>query len=135
MLIKPTLQFNPLVHVSYISWRVGSASAERVGQGGAGWRRVRSPAGACWDPVGQLLPWPNVYSNRKHYSCRGSQRPGRVPWALSGCCATESADYYLLANQWAWLSSRLEVNLNSVLESELRQKWRYGALKACIGQK
>ena len=28
---------------------------------------------------------------------------------------------------------RLEVDLGSVLESELGQKWRYGALKACIG--
>ena len=27
---------------------------------------------------------------------------------------------------------RLEVNMGSVLESELVQKWRYGALEACI---
>ena len=27
---------------------------------------------------------------------------------------------------------RLEVDLGSVLESELGQEWRYGALKACI---
>ena len=31
-----------------------------------------------------------------------------------------------------WLL-RLEVDLGSVLEPELGQKWRYGALKACIG--
>ena len=29
--------------------------------------------------------------------------------------------------------SSLEVDLGSVLESELGQKWRSGALKACIG--
>ena len=28
---------------------------------------------------------------------------------------------------------RLEVDLGSVLESELGQKWRYGVLKVCIG--
>ena len=27
---------------------------------------------------------------------------------------------------------RLEVDMGSVLESELAQKWRYGALEACI---
>ena len=51
---------------------------------------------------------------------------------------TESADYCLLVNELAWSRSqvyllRLEVDLGSVLESELAQKWRYGALKACIG--
>ena len=38
---------------------------------------------------------------------------------------TESADYWILVSEWAWLRSRdcllmLEVNLGSVLESELR---------------
>ena len=51
---------------------------------------------------------------------------------------TESADYCRLVNEWAWSEPRvcllrLEVDLSSVLESELGQKWRYGALKACIG--
>ena len=50
---------------------------------------------------------------------------------------TESADYCMLVNEWAWLRSqvcllRLEVDLGSVLESELGQNRRYGALKACI---
>ena len=48
---------------------------------------------------------------------------------------TESADYCMLINEWAWSRSRvclvrLVVDLGSVLESELGQKWRYGALKA-----
>ena len=43
---------------------------------------------------------------------------------------TESADYCMFVVKWAWLASRvcllmLEVDLGSVLESELRQKWRY----------
>ena len=51
---------------------------------------------------------------------------------------TGSADHCMLVNEWAWLGTpvgllRLEVDLSSVLESELEQKWRYGALKACIG--
>ena len=48
---------------------------------------------------------------------------------------TESAGYCMLVNEWAWSRSqvyllRLVVDLGSVLESELGQKWRYGALKA-----
>ena len=63
---------------------------------------------------------------------------GKAAWALSGCLTTESADYCVLVNEWAWLRSRvcllrLEVKLGSVLESELGQNWRYGALSACIG--
>ena len=51
---------------------------------------------------------------------------------------TESANYRMLLNEWVWSRSqvcllRLKVDLGSVLESELVQKWRYGALKACIG--
>ena len=46
---------------------------------------------------------------------------------------TDSADYCMLVNEWAWLKSvcllRLQVDMGSVLESELGQKWRYGALK------
>ena len=51
---------------------------------------------------------------------------------------TKNADYCILINEWAWLRSRvcllrLEVDLGSVLESELGQKWKCGALNACIG--
>ena len=61
----------------------------------------------------------------------------KAAWALSGCMATESADHYMLVNEWAWLRSRvcllmLEVDLGLGLESELEQKWRYGALNACL---
>ena len=77
---------------------------------------------------------------RKRYShlSGGSFLAGKASWALSGCLPIESADYCMLVNEWAWLSSRvcllrLEVELASVLESELGQKWRYGATKACIG--
>ena len=77
---------------------------------------------------------------RKRYShfVEGSFLAGKVAWALSRCMTTESADYCMLANEWAWSRSRvcllrLEVDLGSVLELELGQKWRYSALKACIG--
>ena len=77
---------------------------------------------------------------RKRYShlVGGSFLAGKVAWTLSGCMTTESADYCMLVNEWAWSRSRvwllrLEVDLGAVLESELGQKWRYGALKACIG--
>ena len=76
---------------------------------------------------------------RKRYShlVGGSFLARKVAWTLSGCMTTESADYCMLVNEWAWSRSqawllRLEVDLGSVLESELGQKWRYGTLKACI---
>ena len=31
------------------------------------------------------------------------------------------------------MALRPEVDMGAVLESELGQKWRYGALKACVG--
>ena len=63
---------------------------------------------------------------RKCYShlSGGSFQAGKVSWALSGCLPIESADHCMLINEWAWLGSqvcllRLEVELGSVLESEL----------------
>ena len=52
--------------------------------------------------------------------------------------ASDSADYCMLVNEWVWSKLRvrllqLEVDMGSVLESELGQKWREGALKACVG--
>ena len=46
----------------------------------------------------------------------------------------ESAEQCMLVNEWAWLRSlvcllRLEVDLGSVLESELGQIGKYGALR------
>ena len=89
--------------------------------------------------MGQFLPWLHGQA-LKHYShlVGGSFLGGKAAWALSGCMQIESADYCMLVNEWAWSRSRvcllrLEVDLGSVLESELGQKWRYGALKACIG--
>ena len=68
----------------------------------------------------------------------GSFLAEKAAWAQSECMTNESADYCMLVNEWAWLRSRvcllrLEVDLDSVLESELGQKWRYGALKAKTG--
>ena len=61
--------------------------------------------------------------------CRGFISGMKAAWALSECLTTESADYCMLVNKWAWLRSRvcllrLEVDLGSVLESELGQKGR-----------
>ena len=51
---------------------------------------------------------------------------------------TEGVDYCMLVNERVWSRSpvvllRLELDLGSVLESELGQEWRYGGLKVCIG--
>ena len=43
--------------------------------------------------------------------------------------ATDSADHYMLVNEWVWSKPqdcllRTEVDMGVVLESELEQKWR-----------
>ena len=77
---------------------------------------------------------------RKRYShlVEGSFLGGKVALAMTRCMTSESAGYCMLVNEWAWSRSRvylltLVVDLGSVLESELGQKWRYCALKAFIG--
>ena len=67
--------------------------------------------------------------HRKCYShiLGGSCLAGKVAWTLSGYLPTENTDYCILVNERAWLRSqisllRLEVHLDSVLESKLRQK-------------
>ena len=71
---------------------------------------------------------------RKPYShlVEASFLARKAAWALSGCMATDSADYCVLVNELAWSKSRvcllwLEVDMCAILESELGQKWRYGA--------
>ena len=54
----------------------------------------------------------------------GTFLAGKPSLALSGCLPIKSADYGMLINEWAWLTSRvcllrLEVQLASVLESAL----------------
>ena len=91
--------------------------------------------------TGWANSWPGCMSRlRKCYShpSGGSFLAGKASWALSGCLPIESADHCMLANEGAWLRSRvcllrLEVELGSALESEPWHKWRYGALKACLG--
>ena len=71
---------------------------------------------------------------RDSHPVGGSFLAGKAAWSLSGCLTTKSADYCMLVNVWAWLRSRvcllrMAVDLGSVLESELGQKWRHGALR------
>ena len=48
---------------------------------------------------------------RKRYSLThlvgGSFLAGKVVWTLSGCVTTESADHWMLVNEWAWSRSRV----------------------------
>ena len=62
----------------------------------------------------------------------------KAAWVLSRYLTTESAYYCMLIDKWVWLSSgvcllRLEMNVGSLLKSELEQKWRHGTLKAYLG--
>ena len=68
---------------------------------------------------------------RKHYShlAEGWFLARKAAWSLSGCMATDNADYYRLVNEWVQSKSRdcslrTEVDVGAVLESELGQKWR-----------
>ena len=59
----------------------------------------------------------------KHYShiVEGWVLARKAAWALSRCMTTERADYCMLVNERVWLQLlRLEVDLSSVLETELR---------------
>ena len=124
--------------------------SRKGGTGGGGWGH---PQGAVHMAAARLgckrtvvgTGWANSRPGcmsrlRKCYShpSVGSFLAGKASWALSGCLPIESADHCMLVNEWAWLRSRvcllrLEVELGSVLETELGQKRRYGALKACLG--
>ena len=66
-------------------------------------------------------------SKRYSHLVGGSFLAEKAARALSVCLTTESADYCMVVNEWAWLRShvcllRLEVELG-VLESKLGQKW------------
>ena len=60
-----------------------------------GTRRV-TPRSDCMDRL------------RKHYShfAEGWFLARMAAWSLSGCMATDSADYYMLVNEWVWSKSR-----------------------------
>ena len=80
--------------------------------------------------TGRATPRPDYMDRfRKHYShlAEGWFLARKAAWALSGCMATDSADYYMLVNEWVWSKSqdrllRPEVDMGAVLESELGQK-------------
>ena len=118
------------------------------GTGGGGWGQSQGAVHMASARLGCKRTmvgtgWANSCSDcmswlRKCYShlSGGSFLAGKASWVLSRCLPIESADYCMLINDWAWLTSRvcllrLEVELVSILESELGQKWRYSALKAC----
>ena len=68
---------------------------------------------------------------RKHYShlAEGWFLARKAARAVSGCMATDSANYYMFVNEWVWSLSRdcllrPEVYMGAFLESELGQKWR-----------
>ena len=96
--------------------RAGSALAERVGQGEVGgvthMYMVAARLGCQSAVVG--TGWANSCPGcmdrlRKRYShlVGGSFLAGKVAWTLSGCMTTESADYCMLVNEWAWSRSRV----------------------------
>ena len=84
------------------------------GTGGGGWGH---PQGDMQLGLAVKVPWTGWANScpgcmdrlRKRYShlVGGSFLAGKVAWTLSGCMTTESADYCMLVNEWAWLRSRV----------------------------
>ena len=118
----------------------GSASAERVGQGKVGgvirrvlctWQLLGLAVNEPWLTTSGPIPVLVVQTGLETLlSPSFSSREGGL--GSERVLPTENADYCMLINEWTLLRSRvclvrLEVDLGSVLESELGQKWRYGA--------
>ena len=132
-------------------WCAGSVLAERVGQGEVGgvtrrvlctWQllglAIKGPWLALGRPILGLAAWASLENTTLTLQGVHFWQRRLLGLYRSGCLPIKNADYCMLVNEWAWLMSRvcllrLEVVLASVLESELGQKWRYGALKACMG--
>ena len=80
--------------------------------------------------TGRATPRPDCMDRlKKHYShlAEGWFLARKAACALSGCMATDSADYYMFVNEWVWSKSRdclltPEVDMVAALESELGQK-------------
>ena len=121
--------------------------SRKGGTGGGGWGHPQGDICTWWllglavkvpwlGPCGSILAlaaWTDFENTTLMHLVGGSFLAGKAAWALNRCMTTESADYCMLVTEWAWSRSRmcllrLEVDLSSVLESELGQKWRYGAL-------
>ena len=65
----------------------------------------------------------------------GLENTRKAAWATPNYY--DSGDYCMRINEWARSRSqvcvlRLEEDIGPVLESDLGEKWRYGALKACV---
>ena len=63
-----------------------------------------------------LAAWTGLENAKYSHLVGGSFLAAKAVWALSGCMTTESADYCMLVNEWAWSRSRvcllrLEVDL------------------------
>jgi len=55
--------------------------------------------------TGRATPRPDCMDRlRKHYShlAEGWFLARKAAWALGGCMATDSADYYMFVNEWVW---------------------------------
>ena len=80
-------------------------------------------------PPHALTAWTGLENTTLTLQRAGFLQEREAAWSLSGCMATNSADYYMLVNEWVWSKSRdcllrPEVDMGSVLESKLGQKWR-----------
>ena len=70
------------------------------------------------------------------YPLGGSFQVGKAIWTLSQYLPTKNADYCMLVNEWAWLSSRVcLIEAESALGFSFgasSDKLGFGVVKACI---
>ena len=113
--------------------------SRKGGTGGGGWGHLQGAVHMMAARLGferamvgivRTTPHPDCMDRlRIHYShpAEGWIPARKAAEALSGCMATDSANYYMLVNQWVWSKSRdcllrPEVDMGAVLESKLGQK-------------
>ena len=103
--------------IVYVHYARRFCVSRKGGTGGGGWGHlqgdlhiVAARLGCQTAMVG--IRWANSRPGcmdrlRKRYShlVGVSFLAGKAAWALSGCMTTESADYCMLINEWAWSRS------------------------------
>ena len=80
------------------------------GTGGDGWGHPQVGFEKAMVGTWRATPHPDCIDRlRKHYThlVEGWFLARKAAWSLSGCMATNSADYYMYVNEWVWSKSRL----------------------------
>ena len=146
MPLKPIKPYSALLVISHCALRRKDSLcalarwfcvSRKGGTGGGGWghpqgavHMVAARLGVEKAMVGsgRATPRPDCMDRlRKHYShfAEGCFLARKAAWSLSGCMATDSADYYMLVSEWVCSQSRYcllkaSFEVRSWMEMEIR---------------